>query len=61
MAKRKSKNPFTRALPYLLGFAFATVFFIMFFSSQITQNQIGSLDIDEIASEIEAEFSVVHK
>lgn len=55
----KSFNPFTMVLPYILGFAFATVFFIMLFSSQITQNQIGSLNIDETINNIETRFQVV--
>lgn len=58
MAK-KSFNPFKLWGSYLTGFIFAIIFFIMFFSSQITQNQIGGLDIDETIDDIELRFQVV--
>lgn len=58
-SKVKSSNPFAMPITYITGFVFVTIFFIMFFSSQITQNAIGSLDINEITNDIETRFQVV--
>jgi len=55
----KNKNPFTKGRNYLWGLVAVTIFMIAFFSSQITQNEIGSLDINQITNDIEAETIVI--
>jgi len=52
----KSFNPFKMTGTYITGFIFVTIFFIMFFSSQITQDRIGVIDPSGLAKEILEDF-----
>ena len=53
----KSKNPFLRPAPYIIGlvagFMLIAIFITMSISSQITQNIVGTVNIDEIVTNIE--------